>query len=61
MTRTEQKQLDELRLIAEEDNSPLSDWELEFVDSLDGQRERDLSPKQLECFDRLVAKHLRGD
>lgn len=61
MTRTEQAQLDELLEIAEEDDSPLSAWEQEFLTSLDGRRERDMTEKQADVFDRLVAKHLRGD
>ena len=61
MTKTEQRQLDELRAIAEEDGTPLSDWEHEFVVSLDARRDRDLTEKQGEVFDRLVRKHLKGD
>lgn len=61
MTKTEQRQLDELIQIAEERDSPLNDWEQEFVVSLDGKRDRDLSEKQGEAFDRLVRKHLKGD
>lgn len=59
MTRTELGQLDSLLEIAEEDDTPLSEWEVEFVQSLDGKRERPLSEKQAECFDRIVDKHLR--
>ena len=60
MTRTEQQQLDELLAIAEEDRTPLTDWEREFLESLDDWRERDLTDKQADVFDRLVTKHLRG-
>jgi hypothetical protein len=59
MSRHEQGQLDSLLAIAEERDSPLSDWEKEFVTSLDDRRDRDMSPKQAEVFDRLVEKHLR--
>lgn len=61
MTHTEQRQLDLLIEIAEERNSPLSDWEKEFVMSLDGRCERELSEKQANVFDRLVTKHLKGE
>lgn len=59
MTLTEKKQLDELIQIAEEDDTPLSEWEHSFVMSLDGQRERELSDKQIKAFDRLVKRHLQ--
>ena len=59
MTLTEQRQLDSLVEIAEEDESPLSDWEKEFVTSLDGRRECELTMKQADVFDRLVKKHLQ--
>ena len=61
MTATECKQLDILIDIAEERDSPLSDWERDFVVSLDHRRRWPLSEKQAECFDRLIDKHLRGD
>lgn len=61
MTPTERRQLDALIEIAEERDSPLNDWEKEFVMSLDGKRDRELSEKQGEVFDRLVRKHLKGE
>lgn len=61
MTKTECARLDELIVIAEESDSPLSDWEREFVISLDGRRERDMTGKQADVFDRLVRKHLLGE
>jgi hypothetical protein len=61
MSLTELKQLDNLIEIAEEDDSPLSEWERDFVMSLDGQRHRSLSDKQATVFERLISKHLRGD
>lgn len=61
MTQTELRQLDALLEIAEENNTPLTAWEVEFLHSLDGRRERELSEKQADVFDRLVAKHLKGD
>jgi len=60
MTRIEQKQLDLLVLMSEEPNT-LNDWEKEFVESLDGNyREKDLTPNQSDCFDKLVDKYLRS-
>lgn len=62
MTKTERAQLDELLSIAEERDCPLTDWEREFLRSLDaGWRDRDMTPRQADCFDRIVDKHLRGD
>lgn len=61
MSKTEQRQLDELLIIAEEE-STMNDWEKEFIESLDRTcRDRDLSEKRAECFDRIVSKHLRGE
>lgn len=61
MSQTERKQLDELLRIAKESDSPLSEWEADFVTSLDERRDRVLTGKQADVFDRLVAKHLCGD
>lgn len=58
MTATECKQLDILIDIAEERDSPLSDWERDFVVSLDHRRRWPLSEKQAECFDRLIANQI---
>jgi len=59
MSPTEQKQLDSLLEIAEESRTPLREREIEFLHSLDGRRERDMSDKQADWFDDLVQKHLR--
>lgn len=61
MTRNDQARLNALLEIADEDPCPLTAWEVEFVRSLDGQRERDLSAKQADRFDQLVRRHLRGE
>jgi len=60
MTKHEQPQLDELLEIAEEEETPLKERDVEFVQGLDGKRDRDLSEKQLKWFDDLVDRHLRG-
>jgi hypothetical protein len=60
MTKHEQRQLDELLEIAEEEETPLKERDVEFVQGLDGKRDRDLSEKQLKWFDDLVDRHLRG-
>lgn len=59
MSPTEQKQLDELLEIAEEDRTPLRERDIEFLQSLDGRRDRKMSDKQADWFDDLVQKHLR--
>lgn len=61
MTKTEHQQLDALLDIADEEDSPLSEWEIEFLESLDSRRDRELSTKQAEVFDSLVRKHLIGE
>jgi hypothetical protein len=58
MTATEINQLERLIEIAEEDDSPLNDWEKAFIESLSQRKFRDLSIKQADVFDRLVEKHL---
>lgn len=61
MTAVEKRQLDELLVIAEEDGT-MTEWEQEFVRSLDAhRRDSDLSWKQADVFDRLIRKHLRGE
>ena len=61
MTKTECGQLDSLLEIAEEEDTPLREADVEFLQSLDGKRERELTAKQTKWFDDLVAKHLLGD
>lgn len=62
MSEIELRRLDELLAMTEEkDGSPFTTWETEFLFSLDGRRERKMSDKQADIFDRLVSKHLRGD
>lgn len=61
MTHRECKQLDGLVEIANEDSTPLSEWECGFVESLDGRRDCDMTPKQADVFDKLVQKHIRGE
>lgn len=57
---TDERRLDALLEIADERPCPLSDWEVEFLTSLDGRTPRGpYSEKQQEIFDRLVEKHLR--
>ena len=54
MTKPELGQLDELLSIRDEDDTPLTEWEADFIASLDGRRDRQLTEKQAECFDRSV-------
>lgn len=61
MTKADQQRLDQLIDIANEEDTPLTEWEQEFVVSLDGRRTIEMSAKQEDVFDRLVKKHLRGD
>lgn len=61
MTQTEASRLDALLEICEEDDCPLTPWEVDFIQSLDERRGLRLSEKQGEVFDRIVEKHLRGD
>jgi hypothetical protein len=60
VTTTEQRQLDALLEIADEDDTPLRENAVNFLRSLDGKRDRELSEKQAKWFDDLVDKHLRG-
>lgn len=52
------KRLNELLKITEERPCPMNDWEVQFLESLDGQRQYALSEKQQVVFDRLVERHL---
>lgn len=61
MTVNERGELDELLKIAEERPCPLTEWERDFVLSLDARRDRPLTPRQGEVFDRLCDKHLLGE
>ena len=62
MSPTENKQLDTLLEIAQEDDTPLRDKDIEFIESLDAKRrELPLSDKQATWFDDLVEKHIRGE
>ena len=38
--------------------SGLTSWEIDFIDSLDKQRGRKLSEKQIQCLERIVDKVL---
>lgn len=58
MTVAEQGRLDALLAIADEEDSPLRERDIEFLQSLDHRRDRDLSDKQADWFDNLVSRHL---
>jgi len=53
MTADQESLLDDL--LAAEDIG-FTGWEIEFLDSLDGQRDRDLSEKQLTVLHRIARK-----
>lgn len=61
MTNNEQCQLDELLAIAQERDTPLREREIDFLQSLDGRRDREMTEKQADWFDDLVCRHLRGE
>ena len=52
MSAEQEQLLDDL---LEKDNG-LTAWELDFIESLDGQRERELSDKQDEALHRIARK-----
>lgn len=56
MTKDEEKMLDEC---LGDDNDRLTTWEIEFLESLNRQRTRNLSPKQLEILERINTKVLK--
>jgi hypothetical protein len=59
MTDREKLQLEDLLKIAEEDDSPLNDWEKEFLEALESRSHFTMTEKQANVFERLVAKHLK--
>jgi hypothetical protein len=60
MTNLEIENLVVLLEIADEENTPLTEWEIEFLNSLDENRERDLTGKQEQVLEKLVDKHIIG-
>lgn len=56
MEQTEAEEiLDELLAL----EAGLSSWELDFIESLDGQRDRGFSEKQMDVLRRMEEKYLR--
>ena len=52
MTKTEEALLDDLLAV----ESGLSAWEIDFIDNLDGLRDRVLTPKQVDKMHDIARK-----
>ena len=50
--------LDELLIIANEEDTPLSPRDIQFLEGLESRLNRDLTPAQGEWFDDLCRRHL---
>lgn len=54
----DQESLEMLEALLEVDDG-MTDWEVDFVESLSHQKDRDLSKKQKDCLERIYNEHLR--
>lgn len=61
MTTNDLGRLRALLELGEEENTPLREGDIEFLQNIDAKfRDRDLSPGQTKWFGDLVYRHLRG-
>jgi hypothetical protein len=60
MTNSEIENLVVLLEIADEENTPLTEDDIEFLTAIDENRARPMTGKQEQRFQELVDKHING-